>query len=276
MSLMTKKNSFNRRKVIRKTFGWLLFLIVVSAGSLYLYLTLNGYRIHQDFTLERGGSVRLLLPEPGIDVYLDQSRKGRSSSADELFPIPHVKTGEHTVIVSHTDYWPWNKKITVASDELIQLFPFITPKNSSGLMITKEDPEYEKILSLINEEVYRGTAEKTSRDGNVRARIEGNTLSASWLGLSGTEPLGFCRGEECGGETFILNPEREIRIFNFYRGRSNVFIVAVGDGIYLIDAGEPGNQNFHPLYSGKTPTFAFSEKNTLFVKDGELLFEIKL
>ncbi len=273
---MAKSAFTDTKRALRKFLRWLPMLLILAIGAGYLYLTVNGYRLNRDLTLERGGSIRILLPEPNIDVFLDQNRKGRSSSADELFSIPKVKTGEHTVIVAHKDYWPWNKKINVVSDETVQLFPFLTPKNSTGLIITEDDPEYGKIISLIHEETRRGTAEKISRDGSVRARLEGNTLLASWLGAPGTEPSDFCKGEECGGETFVFNPEREIRIFDFYRGKPNTFIVAVGNGIYVIDIGAPGNQNFHPLYTGTSPLFGFGADGTIFVKDQDSLFEIKL
>ena len=149
-----------------------------------------------------------------------------------------IKKGSHSIILSKEGYWPWVTITDISKKQTLNLYPFFVRQNSSGFMITKEDPEYYDILNRF----WTKTHIDWEKDEYTPA--------------------------------IIAELESEIRASDFYKNRQDVILIAVENGIYALEINSSSTPNFQPIYKGTEPTFVKKDNNSIYVKDGEILMEV--
>ena len=189
---------------------------------------------------------------------MDESRKIETTKDNEVVEIA-LSPGGHQIIVTRDGYYPWIKKIEMPSGGKINLLPFIIFQNTSGVIITKSDPEYWKIRNSI-------TANKSPRKENLL--ISKNKLVEVWI-----EDNTIMSKTDQSIHT-VVKLEPPIRNVDFYKDRSDVVIFSAGEYVNVIEISTEDTQNFMPIYKGASPAFTVADSNSVYVLDGEKLMQV--
>jgi len=201
-------------------------LIIILGVSLFLFYSENSK-----------GLFKINSSEKNIDVLIDGKDNGILEIPEEGL-ILKLKKGSHSIILTKEGYWPWAKEIKVTKERITEIDPFFVPKNSKGVIITKNDSEYYKIMSLFWKKTH------------INWEMNENTPA------------------------IIKDFKEKIKASDFYKKRDDIIIIAVQNGIYALEINNTSMPNFQPIYKGKDPTFVKKDNNTLYVKDGKMLMEV--
>lgn len=238
-----------KAKKIRDILFWSIIAMAIVGGGLYQL----GYRFSGKI-----GKVSINVPYNKTSIFVDESKKIETSKDSELVELS-LSPGKHQIIVTRDGYYPWIKQIKMPSGGEIDLSPFIIFQNTSGVIITKSDPEYSKIRDSITANKLRAKEKPlVSKDGSMEVWVEDNTIMSKKGGAIHT----------------IVKPETPIRNVDFYKNRSDVVIFSVGEYVNVIEIGAEGTQNFMPIYKGINPSFITADLNSIYVLDGEKLMQV--
>ena len=219
-----------------------------------------GYRLQKNFTLTKVGVLQMTIPLKDTSIFIDVSKKITTTEENEIVKIK-LYPETHEIIVSRDLYYPWKKKFVMQSGKSIAISPIFVSSNPAGFIIGNENPEYFKIRNLISKNVLpTKNIPLISKDFDTTVWVEDNTLKAKV-------------GEN---EISVIKPVKPIRNIDFYKDRTDTFIFSSDMGVYIIDIGEEGNQNFMPVYKGVKPSFVKNDMNSIYVEDGNNLMQVAI
>jgi len=255
-----------------------LIIFVVTLTGIFLLKSI-GFHI-QDLRLVRGGSVLISPLDENTKVFLDNKKVRIQFTLPYGRAAKNVIPGDHTFLVFKSGHWPWVKNITIVAKEESRISPFLISKNVSGIIITENDDEYGQILNAINENIVpREETALLSYEGNVKIWVSGNAVMAEWVGDTDSLPYFFCTDDfACEGVVEVVNSQTELRNISFYKDREDIVIIASQNGIFAIEIDKRGTtQNFQPIYKGASlPRFAVKDTETLYIRDGSVLFIVSI
>lgn len=275
----------------RLIFFGFVFVFIVLAPLLIFWSV--GYRPVSLFSWEKAGAVYVYASQPDTSIYFDGEKVHETGFFQRGIYLGDVAPGTHTIVVAKEGYWPWQKNVTATNGLVEEAISFLIPRAPEGTLIfprtdeqiaTTDRPpnnvEYIETLELFAEyatstEPAFGVMATSSRERVVLAAEE-DGLIARWNKEEASEPPRvFCDITPCRDEISVFKGETQVRQADFFPGRENVAIIATGNGIYALDIDTRQPQNFQPIYKGTKPIFVL-DGETLYIKDGELLFRIQL
>jgi hypothetical protein len=223
-----------------------------------------------------GNIVISYLPENTV-IFLDNQEIKRINRAEENINLKRLESGIHSILISKDAFWPWLKEVEVVSGETEILSPFFVPSNTSGLIVGREDLEYEDLIAKINA-INLPTFEnkKISPDKSIAIWVDGSTLFAEWLLGEDLRPDYFCNDLGCHNVVVPLGVGGEIRNVDFYKERNDVFIVAFGNGVFALEIDTRGTQNFQPIIEGTSPLFILNDESSIYTLDNDVLMQVAL
>ncbi len=190
---------------------------------------------------ETTGTISLISPSYGTEVYIDGRIAGHSQGSGEKMSYNYFE-GNHSVIISRGNSWPWEKNIDLGAKQEITLNPLLVQKDI-------------KPIEIVKNSYSNGVIEMSSEYKDTLALFDSITIRQDVL-----KPLETTR---------IANA----RSADFFPGRTDVLLVAVNDGIFAVETGATTPRNFQPVYKGISPLFVLSN-NTLIIKDDDSLYRI--
>ncbi|MFH1402390.1 MAG: PEGA domain-containing protein [Patescibacteria group bacterium] len=191
-------------------------LIAVLLGIIYLFYNNNQYGFLQISSLDEN-----------IAIFIDNKK---AISERDINPNFKLKNGEHTIIVSKENFWPWTQTIKIKRKETVATTPFFVPQNTSGVLIGASDPEYANILSLFQKNIISQKAFEKIADKNLELKSK-------------------------------------IKALDFYKNRIDVIIVAVATEVFALEIEGEDVQNLQPVYTGKNPVFVKKDNNSIYILD---------
>jgi len=247
--------------------------IVLIVAVILLILLFSG-------VIALGGGEKIVIKKPEGEgtIFVDSVEKKSFSNPNKDIVLKNIEPGLHSILISRVGYWPWFKEVLVVEKEVKTLTPFFVLENSSGLIVTEEDPEYQTIVSKISSVVPASFADKKiSQDGKVGIWVDGGSLFAEWLGDEKELPSYYCNDFGCHTVVVPLGVTVDIRNLDFYKDRNDVIIASFGTGIFAIEADTTGNQNFQPIFEGESPNYILAEDgNSIYVLSNETLLQVAI
>ena len=222
------------------------------------------------------GTLELLSPA-GTVVFIDGARiaSGVPISGSEVKTQKRLSAGEHTIIVASDAGFPWKKDLIISKDGVTRVHPFQVAKQIKGVRIPESDPEYGKLMSLIEAaSVPSKVNPLTSRDGTTRIWVEQNIIY--WELLKDAPLPLWCEKNVCDTPVAVMPTLSPINSLAFLNERNDVLVVSVGGKIIAIEADKRGAQNIAPILEGTAPRFLITDSNLFLIKDGRDLAEITL
>lgn len=286
-----------------------IFFIIIPIITLYT----SGYRIGKGFHLVETGGIYIYSPEAGADIYVDNKKKKTTNIFQKELFLQDLKPGTYVVYITKDGFWPWAKEVEVEERKVTTTIAFLVPKEPKGEVIPrilvsdpalstttpttggKLNPEYMDVVTLFQKHEAEkrrifALAEKvalaTSSPENTqeiflatRGRVglwqDDTRVIATWQKDEKSLPNYFCRDKICENTVIVFNSVAPIKDIDFYPGREDVVLIAVQNGIYVIEIDARKYQNFQPVYKGVDPYFVLSG-NTLYIKDNDNFFKINL
>jgi len=247
-----------KTKIQENKFFYGAIVLVIFIIILTIVGFKNGYRFQENFMVGKMGVMSLEIPLAQTNIFIDDSKKVTTSKEGELVEIS-LSPREHTVIVSRDGYFPWKKDFVMGSGGNIKFSPVFVSSSPSGVIITKNDPEFWKIRNkIITNILPTKETPRVSEDGSAKLWIEDNAVIVEVASTTKT----------------VIQPDPVIRNLYFYKGRSDVVIFSVSSAIYAIEVNKEGTQNFLPIYKGINPSFIGDDLNNIYVLDGETLMQV--
>jgi len=246
-----------------------IFLLLVVG---YLGLSKSGLHI-SGLSLVRGGTIYIPPQNLNTKIFLDN----KEISVEQL---ASVVPGSHSIILAADTLWPWKKDVVVSSTETSNIFPFLVSKNVSGEIITQSDKDYGKLrTSVLNEQLPTTASPLLSNSSLVEVWSDQNNIFARWNGNEDSIPSYFCNDDgKCSSLVKVLESDNDVRNIDFFKGRDDVLLVALQNGVFAIEVDRRGaTQNFQPVYKGTaSPLFKVKDDSAIYVLDGQLLFLVSI
>lgn len=240
----------------KKSLYAFVFIVLVLFVGIFFYS--KGYRVTKRLTFGKIGTVKIIIPEKGTSLFIDQSKKIVTSRDLEEVAVSFSPT-KHSIIVSNEKYYPWKKDFNVKSGETISFSPIFVNINPTGQIITKQDPEYIKIRNqILLDPLPTEKNPRISKDEKTRLWLEDNGIVAS-MGSTTTK---------------VIQADTIIRNLNFYKERNDAVIFSTDVGIYVVEVTNEEEKNFMPVYKGQSPAFVITDNNFIYVLDSEILMQV--
>lgn len=267
-------------------------VFVVTVPLVVLYST--GYRLGSKNLTETGG---IYVHSYGIDgqILLDAAPVQQTMLFEKNNLIQGIIPGIHSIEIRHPDYITWKKKITVRSQTVTAVNPFLIPIQIELVPLTeKENPTlYKKTVALFEQANVKKFTPKTQdytrvplksipllQKHSILISQTGSSLYASWVGEPSFTPQYFCNGTNIC-ERFISifdTGSKKITDIVFYPERDDLLLAVYGNDIIVFELDTRGGQNTAILYNGSNSntTFRLVDETTIAIRDGKKLFLLSL
>ena len=271
--------------LFRRVVSW-IFFILFAVILLIVSIYASGYRLGEEFTLERTGGIHVSVPVSGTILYLEGEEVGTSSFLDKSFFLDNLAFGTYSISVEKEGYRTWEKTLIVERAYVTDTTAFLIPETiiplpivigtdtSATTSLQVSRAEFLTLESLFNTATTTATTTEATRtpdptelvvrDGNVYVRWNRNLERA---------PSAFCIAPQaCVVEISVELDETVVSRAEFFEGG---VVYQTPRGIYLseIDVKQPNI--FVPLYEKPNAEFRIHQ-GELIILDDEELFVIAL
>ncbi len=173
------------------------------------------------------GNLQINTLDENLSIFVDNKKE---KSKQDINPNFKLKSGEHSIIISKDNFWPWIKNIEIERKKAVEINPFFVPQNTRGLLIGEIDSEYASIMSQFEKNLILTEAFDKIINDNSELKSK-------------------------------------ITAIDFYKNRKDVVLIAMPDGIYALEIETENIQNLQPIYKGKNPVFAKKDNNSIYILD---------
>ncbi len=239
----------------------IIIILIISAILLSFYIFLTGSHWSKIEIM-----VPYLTPPRESIIFLDNKEVRNTTKNKQTIILKNIKEGEHSIVVSSQERYPWEKTVNIKNNTTSELHPFLMRialnKNSSGTITKFSKAELVKIGLLFNKQNNINTF--LSDDGSVKIKKEKNQI----LKIQNVDKKTV---------SIFSSSKGPIKKVEFYPNRKDVVVFTLKDSIYAIETTKNGTQNFQPIYTGQNPDFAIDNKTSIiYIKDKGALFGVNL
>lgn len=284
-----------------RTITFWIFVTIFVIGAPLLILWSTGYRPVTLLSWEKSGAIYVYASQEGASIYLNEDEVHTTGFFQRGVFLSDITPGEHTVVVAKEGYWPWQKHVNVTNGIVEEAISFMIPRAPEGTVIfprtdeqlatTDRPPNNLEYINIMEEfasvatstfasiatstEPLSSVVATSSRERVLLVAQKGGLIAEFNEQGADDPPRVFCDITPCRSEIIVFEGDTSVRQADFYPGRENVAILATGNGVYALDIDPRPPQNFQPIYKGTRPAFLL-DGETIYIKDGELLFRIQL
>lgn len=236
------------------------------------------------------GGIYVFTEESGSKIYINDELKDTTGSFKKEYFIQNLKPDEYLVVVTHDDYFPAAKYVTVNPQKVSALYPLLIPKDLSlievdlatttGIISTTtryyNKIEYAEILDLFaiatTTDLVSSSLASEKTQGKMKVWIEDTKIFAMWIGDIDRIPEYFCNEKACNRTLQVFDATKNIKTVEFYPGREDAILIAVENGIYALEIDTRRFQNFQVVFEGIDPDVRVLD-DEVYVKEksGELM-----
>lgn len=281
----------------------------VKTGGIFVHSDLSGANVFIDDEFSESGGVLLknILVQnlKSNETYkIRVEKEGYATWYKELFVHPNLVTEARILmlpeeipfekiekfnIVENTDPKIKATSTKVANeeyDETLDIFTSTTTPDKNLLVFEKEIikststkatsttqikiPEYLEKLNIKDLETKKSLRE----DSKMIAWLEAGDIHVVWTGDYQSTPFFFCDIRGCRDQ-IIISLDSDIRSFDFFPNRNDVFVVTTGKHVFAVEADDRSKPNVQTIFKGVKPDFKL-DGNTIFVKDGQDLYRAEI
>lgn len=287
--------SIRRRRIYLVFFAVVFF---VTIPLLILYAT--GYRLSNALNLVRTGGLYISTPYSGVTVSIGNSIVKETSVFQKNIFVQNLRPRTYDILVTKNGYQTWKKRLMVSPQTVTEghtfLLPqkpileevpaFLTDNSSSGTTTSKvaqgkltSNPVYSEALALfVGTSTTKSVATTSDYIKTKRKLTVTNTsgvLHAVWGGSGDSTPYYFCSDQTCKNEV-VVEAQSKVRSFDFFPGRDDLLVIALSNGVYVIDIDDRSEHNTQYLEVGSGLDFRVQNDETIFIKDGKTIRKVAL
>jgi hypothetical protein len=242
---------------------WVLFalcVIIIAIGVAYI----TGFRPGPGLTVVRVGNLELTNVPQGAQVYIDYGLRGVSGGSTYDAALT---PGNHTVIVSVANAYPWEDIVQITSNTTTKSEPLLIPKAVANTVITGAAADSIRAIASIKP---LPTITTPLTIGCSSVFIENNRVIAdvatSTTGCVANPPAYLCTNGNCS-ETVVYPPIDTITGIEKYPARTDALLVSTASHVYVIELDPRTPQTFAPLVAGSNIRLVEDTTENVFVSD---------
>lgn len=267
------------RRIVSVLF-FILFAVILVVVSIYA----SGYRLGDEFTLERTGGIHVSVPVSGTTLFLNGEEVGVSSFLDKSFFIDNLTFGTYTVSAEKDGYRPWHKTLIVERAYVTDTAAFLVPQVITPLPVVIGNDttattsrhvsraDFLDVESLFVVATTTATTTEVSRLDPTELVVRDGNVYVRWNRNLERAPSAFCIAPQaCVVEISVALTDAEVTRAEFFKGG---VVYETEEGIFLseIDVKQPNI--VVPLYEVAHATFRLNGQDEIFILDGEDLFVV--
>jgi len=268
-------------------------LFVFLAPFLVLYATGYRFSLSDALTITRTGGIYVSVGESGVDIYVDGKIVKRTNIFQKGAFVQNLSPDLYEVSVVKSGFQEWKKSLKVLPETVTEAYSFqlpVTPlineigkylpratstATSTPSVPPKINPEYVLVSELFdnkNDSLPRLSQNATSSDKlkilrKLSVANEDGQLIARWTGDIESAPSYFCDGAICEEQIAIVTPSR-VKTFDFFPGRGDLLIVAIAEGVFVVEIDNRSVQNIQSILEGEGLDFRIRDGNTIYIQSG--------
>ncbi len=240
---------------------FLLWIVVI-----FLVLVVGGYaagfRPGPGLTFVRVGTLTVINVPVGSTVYADQAPRGTIKSGSSL--SVDLVPGNHTIIVDAPLQEPWEKIVSIVSNESTAISPILIPKQPNPQKLSGTDANT-AVASFSSTKLPSETAPLHMNCADVFVS-NNRVIAKPATTLECTPPEYLCTDGSCE-PTIVYAPAALLRSVIPFPGRTDAVIVATGEWVYALALDPRNPQYFAPIIHGTAPIVAPASTSSFYTLD---------
>lgn len=267
-----------------------LFVLLFLGMIPVIVLHVQGYRLDNNFSIVRVGGLYIGEVDSDVEVFLDDVLQENMKELKRGFFVEDLYPARYSVLVKKDGFVSWGKDVIVRAEKVSEVYPLIMSSKVEAHEIPAQvegtrgffDPK--SSTKLVTNDVFVDTLKlftKETDSGFITRR--GVTLWHDdahvyyvWKGGGVTSAPVFCGDHDCTATSTVYTALEKISRADFLPGRNDVVLVALPSGIYAVEMDGRYPQHSIQMYYGKNADFRVEDGETLYVKDGQKLFQIDI
>ncbi len=235
-----------------------------------------GYRVGPGITLARVGSITLTNLPKGTSVISDQTLRevtGSTGNATE-----DLVAGSHTIIVGAPDYYPWSNLVLISSGKATTMSPILVRMKPDATPYASTSTEYATALSVISSNTLPTVTNPLKlMNGCVLVYVADNRIIANAAPTTPgcTPPPYLCTNGTCE-PTIVFAPLHPLNRVLAFPGHPDALVVEFDKTLYALALDPRSPQFFAPILTGTDPIAAALTDGTIVVKNGNIIYKLKL
>ncbi|HVW71547.1 MAG TPA: PEGA domain-containing protein [Candidatus Paceibacterota bacterium] len=241
---------------------WLLLLVMLFVAALLCGYA-AGFRPGPGLTVVRVGTLEVAGIPPGTTVYTDLASRGMAGAA--AFTVPLVP-GTHTVIISAPNDEPFERTVSITSNQTTVLSPILVPQKPTPLVLdgdaaaTANTSIAKAIMPTQTSPLAIGCASVYVLDNRVIAAPATSTPECA------APPEYMCTNDSCA-PTLAYAPTTPIRSVIPFPGRTDAVIVATGPSVNVVGLDPRYPQYFAPVIKATSPAIGEASTTGFYISD---------
>lgn len=176
---------------------------------------------------------------------------------------------------SNPEYVNLSKEFATTTKEELAKPKTQTVATTATPTIEVEKTKLELFFEVLNIEDYTKLKNLVVTDKEV-SWLDNSGIKLYWIDEKSTAPYYYCGGLERECVTSITLPWNNIRRFDYFPSRSDVWIVLTTTGIYAVEVDDRSSRNIQTIYEGKNLDFRLAQGGRMIIKQDSDIFEINL
>lgn len=253
-----------------------------------IVLYVQGYRLDSNLSIVRVGGLYIGEVDSDVEVFLDDVLQDEMKELKRGFFIEDLYPARYSVLVKKNGFVSWGKDAIVRAEKVSEVYPLMMSSKVEAHEIPAQvegtrgffDPKLS--TKLVTNDVFVDTlklfAKGTDSDFITRRGVtlwhDGARVYYVWKGGGVSGAPVFCGSHDCTATSTVYTALEKINRADFLPGRNDVVLVALPSGIYAVEMDGRYPQHSIQVYSGRNADFRVEDGETLYIKDGQKLFQI--
>ena len=228
--------------------------------------------------------------DSGAEIFLESVPQKDMKSMKQGFLIDDMYPGKYLVSVKKDGFTSWSKDIVVRGEKVTEVYPLIVPldivRNEISRQVESQRGFFRSATptSMITNDLFVGVLGLFSEDddsGIIARRAvtvwkNGREVKYRWVGGSSSGIPYFCGNQNCVATSTAYTALEPIGRIDFYPGRNDVVLLGLASGIYALEIDNRLPQHLVQIYSGTNVDFRVEDNETMYVRDGQRLFQVEI
>lgn len=287
----------NPLSIRRRRIYLILSVIVFFVTIPLLILYATGYRLGNALNLVRTGGLSISVPYSGAEVRIGNLPAKQTSLFQKNIFVQNLRPSTYDISVTKEGSQPWKKKLLVSPQTVTEAHAFLLPNEPVLEAVTeflpgdsaeasttkvalsklKPNPVYVSAQLLFGTSTQNTatTSDALRTKRKLAITNENGVLHVEWKGNLDSLPYYFCSDQTCKNEV-IVRAGSKILSFDFFPGRDDLLVVALSDGIFVIDIDDRSDHNIQRLFVAPNLELRVQNDETIFIKQEKNLFRVSL
>jgi len=264
----------------------LLFVALIPAVILFV----QGYRLGSDFSLVRVGGIYIGGVDSDTEIFLESMVQNGTRSMKQGFFIDGLYPGKYLVSVKREGFTSWSKDVVVYGEKVTEVYPMIVPLTIAVHEIPRQIESQRGFFGSATStgggtnalflEVFRLFEKDENSTPSTRRSVmiwkNGRDIQYRWLGSAMQGAPSFCGIQLCIATSTAYTTLEPVSRIDFYPGRNDVVLLGLASGLYALEIDSRPPQHLIQIYSGKNIDFRVEDNETVYIKDGQKLFQAEI